>query len=152
MPLLLRPFQLPLEPLQGGRGLVGPNSNLTIVAVADSHQDGNVSESFLDVSKVPIELPFLLSCERISFYGSWHGLALHRILGAILHAGCRRHNGARSSSDSEEYPPSTLSRLCGLAVIRKIPDKSCALCTAVRVASHDPGHSDLGEQRRVVRS
>jgi len=116
MPLLLRPFQLPLESLQCGSSLVGPNRYLTVVAVADSHQNGNVSESFLDISKVPIELPFLLSCERISFYGSGHGLALRRTLGAVLRAGvfeASTHGGARSSSDSEQHPPSILSRSGG---------------------------------------
>src|SRR5438445_2456687 len=76
LPLLLRPFQLPIEALQCGSGLVGPNRCLTVVAVADSHQDGNVSESFLDVSNVFIELPFLLSCERMSFRGSGHCFSL----------------------------------------------------------------------------
>src|SRR5713101_7780228 len=112
-PPLLRPFQLPLEALQCGSSLVGPNHYLTAVAVADSHQDGNVPESFLDVNKVLIELHFLLSCERISFYGSGHGLALCRIWGAVLRAGVfevSTHGGAGSSSDSEEQPPSTVSR------------------------------------------
>ena len=70
--LLLRPSQFPLESLKCGSGLVGPNCWLTVVAVADPHQDGNVSESFLDVSNVFIELPFLLSCDRVSFHGSGH--------------------------------------------------------------------------------
>ena len=129
LPLLLRPFQLPLEALQRRSSLVGPNCYLTVVAVADSHQDGNISESFLDVSNVLIELLFLLSCEGMSFHGSGHGLALRPILGAVLRAGAfevSTHGGARSSSDSEEHPPTTLSRSCGLAEIREIPDESCA--------------------------
>ena len=64
--LLFRPFQLPLEALQFGGSLVSPNRCLTVVAIADAHQDGDVLEFFLDKGEVMTELRFLLARERMS--------------------------------------------------------------------------------------
>jgi len=66
MLLLEDPFQLPLETLQRGRGLIGPNRWLTVVAVAGVHQDTDVLEFFLDQGEIMAEQSLLLSRERMS--------------------------------------------------------------------------------------
>jgi hypothetical protein len=66
MLLLADAFQLPLEALQRGGGLIRPNRWLTVVAVAGVHQDADVSEFFLDQREIMTEQSVLLVRERVS--------------------------------------------------------------------------------------
>ena len=66
MLLLAKAFQLPLEALQCGRGLIRPNRWLTVVAVAGMHQDTDVLKFFLDQGEIMTEQSVLLARERVS--------------------------------------------------------------------------------------
>jgi len=66
MLLLADPFQLPLQALQCGRGLISPNRWLTVVAVASVHQDADLLKFFLDQVEIMTEQSVLLARERVS--------------------------------------------------------------------------------------
>ncbi len=60
----IRSFQRPFQSLQCGGGFVCPNHRLAVVAIANSHQNGDVLESLFDKREIMTELNCLVVGEE----------------------------------------------------------------------------------------